>query len=241
MKKLILFLLISTMLLGQAWRNPDIVPYRRIFNLKTGAEITALGAPDVGWGFVYAKDDKQFYFMDSDSVEYLLSFALTSGIVDSLTLAAAGVKLTAADGVLTIIGLGNGNDENLTFDFDNAAANEVNVASGTGVTGIDFGTIDLKTDYVWAQTFDTDVAAAAVTLSAATLAADGTDANINIAITPKGTGEVDITKVDIDGGAIDGTVIGENSAEDAKFDTVKAVNYSGASDFEIGSAGEDIT
>ena len=40
--------------------------------------------------------------------------------------------------------------------------------------------------------------------------ADGTDGNI--AITPNGTGEVDISKVDIDGGAIDGATIGANSA-----------------------------
>ena len=36
--------------------------------------------------------------------------------------------------------------------------------------------------------------------------------NANIAITPNGSGEVDISKVDIDGGAIDGTIIGANSA-----------------------------
>jgi hypothetical protein len=37
-------------------------------------------------------------------------------------------------------------------------------------------------------------------------------ANGNIAITPNGTGEVDITKVDIDGGTIDGVTIGGSSA-----------------------------
>ena len=54
----------------------------------------------------------------------------------SLDLDAAGVRLTGADGVLTALGLGNGNDEDLTFDFDNAAANFVAIASGTGVTHI---------------------------------------------------------------------------------------------------------
>jgi len=39
-----------------------------------------------------------------------------------------------------------------------------------------------------ATTFDTNVAAAGVTLSGITLAADGTNTNININITPKGTG-----------------------------------------------------
>lgn len=60
---------------------------------------------------------------------------------------------------------------------------------------------------VFAGTFDTNVAAAGVTLTAITLAADGTNNNIDINITPKGTGEVNITKVDIDAGTIDGATI----------------------------------
>lgn len=62
----------------------------------------------------------------------------------ALDLVAAGVRFSAADGVLTLLGLGNGNDENLTIDFDNAAANVVAVGTGTGVTKIDFGTLILE-------------------------------------------------------------------------------------------------
>jgi hypothetical protein len=47
-------------------------------------------------------------------------------------------------------------------------------------------------------------------------------ANGNIAVTPNGTGEVDISKVDIDGGAIDGTAIGASSASTGAFSTVTA-------------------
>ncbi len=47
-------------------------------------------------------------------------------------------------------------------------------------------------------------------------------ANGNIAITPNGTGEVDISKVDIDGGAIDGTAIGASSASSGAFTTITA-------------------
>jgi len=47
-----------------------------------------------------------------------------------------------------------------------------------------------------ATTFDTDVAAAGVTLSGTTLAADGTDAAIDINITPKGAGVVQTTAPD---------------------------------------------
>lgn len=56
-------------------------------------------------------------------------------------------------------------------------------------------------------TFGASAAAAGVTLAGTTLAADGTDAAIDINITPKGTGEVNITKVDIDAGTIDGATI----------------------------------
>lgn len=52
----------------------------------------------------------------------------------------------------------------------------------------------VKTSY--ATTFDTNVAAAAVTLTGTTLAADGTDANIPITLTPKGTEAVTIDGLD---------------------------------------------
>ena len=50
-------------------------------------------------------------------------------------------------------------------------------------------------------------AAAGVTLTGITLAADGNDSHIDINITPKGTGEVNISKVDIDAGTIDSVAI----------------------------------
>ncbi len=46
----------------------------------------------------------------------------------------AGVALSAADGVLTILGLGNGADESLTIDLDNAGANTIAFGTGTGAT-----------------------------------------------------------------------------------------------------------
>lgn len=93
-----------------------------------------------------------------------------------------------------------------------------------------------KGKIVNATTFDTDVAAAGVTLTGTTLSADGTDTNIDINITPKGTGEVNITKVDIDGGTIDGTTIGGSSAAAA---TVTSLNTT--SDVAIGTVGSKLT
>jgi hypothetical protein len=51
---------------------------------------------------------------------------------------------------------------------------------------------------------------------------DGT--NGNIAITPHGTGEVDISKVDIDGGAIDGTTIGGSTPAAGSFTSLDVDN-----------------
>jgi len=59
-----------------------------------------------------------------------------------------------------------------------------------------------------------------------------TDSNGNIAITPNGTGEVDISKVDIDSGAIDGTVIGANSAAAGTFTTLSFSTLGGAVDLD---------
>jgi len=70
------------------------------------------------------------------------------------------------------------------------------------------GDVTLASDHsVKAGIFDTNVAAAGVTLTAVTLSADGTDTNIPINITPKGSGSVVMSKVDINGGTIDATDI----------------------------------
>jgi len=73
----------------------------------------------------------------------------------------------------------------------------LNVLGGSNITTtgtLNTITIDLDSTItltgVNATTFDTNVAAAGVTLSGTTLSADGTDANIDINITAKGTGKV---------------------------------------------------
>jgi microcystin-dependent protein len=59
-----------------------------------------------------------------------------------------------------------------------------------------------------------------LTLNGNAITSTNTDGNITI--TPNGTGEVDITKVDIDSGAIDGTTIGANSAAAGTFTNLTA-------------------
>lgn len=52
-------------------------------------------------------------------------------LVDLVT---TGVRLTASNGSLTLLGLGNGTDENLTLDLN--AANVATLTTGTGVTRV---------------------------------------------------------------------------------------------------------
>jgi len=61
-----------------------------------------------------------------------------------------------------------------------------------------------------------------------------TNSNGNIDLTPNGTGEVNISKVDIDSGAIDGTAIGANSASTGAFTTLSA---SSTATFAAGAVG----
>ena len=100
------------------------------------------------------------------------------------------------------------------------------------------GDVTVPSDHsVFAGTFDTNVSAAGVTLTGTTLAADGTDSNINIAITPKGTGEVDITKVDIASGEIDNTVIGGTTAAAGTFTSLTGTSLN-LSEGNITNAGD---
>lgn len=65
----------------------------------------------------------------------------------------------------------------------------------------------------------------AATGNAPVLSATGGDANIDITLTPKGSGEINISKVDIDSGAIDGTAIGGNAAAAGSFSNVSTTTF----------------
>ena len=57
--------------------------------------------------------------------------------VGGIDVAAAGVRATAANGILTLLGLGTGADENLVIDL-NTTANTIALSSGTGATNLTF-------------------------------------------------------------------------------------------------------
>ena len=93
---------------------------------------------------------------------------------------------------------------------------KVNVEPSSDLDEIHFTIANTKRAKISASTIElgvTGVSTTASTISALTT-------NGDITLSPNGTGEVNISKVDIDGGAIDGTAIGANSASTGAFTTL---------------------
>jgi len=112
----------------------------------------------------------------------------TSG---NLTLG-SNIAFGSAGNARTALGLG-------TMATQNSGA--VGITGGT-ISGVTFSGSFSGMTLVESTTLATSAAAAGVNLNGNTLAADGTDTNIDINITPKGTGEVNITNVDIVSGKV---------------------------------------
>ena len=74
--------------------------------------------------------------------------------------------------------------------------------TGGAISGVTFSGSISGVTLVEATTLATSAAAAGVNLNGNTLAADGTDTNIDINITPKGTGEVNVTNIDVISGKV---------------------------------------
>lgn len=81
------------------------------------------------------------------------------------------------------------------------AIGNVNITGGT-ITGTSFPGSFTGITLIESTTLATSAAAAGVNLNGNTLAADGTDTNIDINITPKGTGEVNVTNIDVLSGKV---------------------------------------
>jgi hypothetical protein len=112
----------------------------------------------------------------------------TSG---NLTLG-SNIAFNSASNARTALGLG-------TMATQNSGA--VAITGGT-VSGVTFTGSFSGITSIDSTTFTTSNAAAGVTLTGSTLSADGTDTNIDISITPKGTGEVNVTNIDVLSGKV---------------------------------------
>lgn len=142
--------------------------------------------------------------------------------VDNIQFDGNTISSTNTDGniVLTPNGTGVVTTDNLSFDGNTIATTDTNgnlvlAPNGTGsvsisninvtggaISGVTFtGTFDGITA-ITSTSFFTDTLDAGLTLAGQALTADGTDTDIDINLVPKGTGEVNISKVDIDSGSV---------------------------------------
>ena len=140
---------------------------------------------------------------DWDSPLAIGGTSANSGAFTTIT-ASTSVDITGSAGLILE------NDETITNSTNGTVLINGIVSAGTG-SGT--GVFQSNGNYdVTLQTGNSTTGVITIT--------DG--ANGNIAITPNGTGEVDISKVDIAGGEIDGTAIGANSASTGAFTTITA-------------------
>ena len=102
------------------------------------------------------------------------------------------ISFGSAPNARTALGLG-------TMATQNAGAVAI---TGGSITNVTFTGSFSGMTLVEATTLATSSATAGVNLNGNTLAADGTDTNIDINITPKGTGEVNVTNIDVISGKV---------------------------------------
>ena len=117
--------------------------------------------------------------------------AISSGTVEGITdlaIADGGTGASTASGARANLGLGS---------IATQAADNITITGGS-ISGVSFSGTFTGVTAITSDAFHTSATAAGLTLSNNDLLADGTDTNIDIDLIPKGTGKVDIPKVEID-------------------------------------------
>ena len=160
-----------------------------------------LGATGSEWNNLFITGTAEIDQLNADSAD------IDGGNIDG-TVLGAGTPASGSFAGLTATGtvnLSGATVSNLgsvtTADIDGGSIDGVTIGTNTAVT-------DLRVDNL-------KVDGNAIT---------STDTNGNIDLTPNGNGEVNISKVDINSGAIDGTTIGGSSAAAGSFTTVLQVD-----------------
>ena len=173
------------------------------------------------------KDWQSGTSLDTFNTNYMIATAvdINGGAIDGATIGAA----SAAAGTFTTATATTVNST--TVDTTNLEVTNIKAKDGTAAgsiadsTGVvTLGSSVLTTTDINGGTIDnttiggaTPAVGSFTQVNADNLRLDGnaltsTNSNGNIDLTPNGTGEVNISKVDIDSGAIDGTTIGGSSA-----------------------------
>jgi len=110
---------------------------------------------------------------------------------NSLISTAGNLELTPFAGSSAIIDSHWGFDNTtMTAQTDNNTIVTAYAGKNVSIESVTFDGGIVTATTVNATTFDTNVAAAGVTIAGTTIASDGTDANIDITMTPKGSGTV---------------------------------------------------
>jgi hypothetical protein len=160
-----------------------------------------LGATGSEWNDLYITGTANIDALVADTAD------IDAGTIDGVTI--------GTNSVVTDLRVDNLKVDGNTISSTDTAGNIVLAPDTTGDVQLDADTIrvgDANADVTITTngTGDLTLNTNAGTNSGVITIADAADGNI--AITPNGTGEVDISKVDIDGGAIDGTTIGADTA-----------------------------
>ena len=119
--------------------------------------------------------------------------------IDNITIDGNTISSTDTNGNIAITPNGTGEVDISKVDIDSGAIDAVTLGTNSAVTELQVDNINVNGNAIIS-----------------------TDTNGNIALTPNGTGEVDISKVDIAAGEIDGTTIGANSAAAGTFTNLTA-------------------
>ena len=168
----------------------------------------------------------------SSTADPVLGSLTSTGSTVAITTGAGTINLESGSTTATSVPTDSGTATPSAGALTLAGGTNINTA-GAGSTATTNLDDDIELTSVKATTFDTNIATAKVTVSGTSIVSSGTDADISIPITPKGIGAVELPKVDIGAGEIDGTVIGANSASTGTFTTAKATTF----DTNVASAG----
>ena len=133
--------------------------------------------------------------------------------------------------------------DNITIDGNTISSTDTNgnivlTPHGTGIVDINGGGVDIDGGAIDGVTLGTNSAVTELQVDNINIngnAITSTDSNGNIALTPAGTGEVDISKVDIADGEIDGTVIGANSPAAGTFAALQGTTVTASTNLTLAS------